>query len=333
MPDSRIDSGQSAAVKSRAGDTEPQEVDDAASVSPDAAQSPTVLVGIPAYNEAGTIREVIEAAMPHADEVLVVDDGSVDETRQQARTAGAMVLSHDENQGYGATLGTIFEYASHCNAAHLVIIDADGQHDVTDIPDLIRTQRETGVEIVTGSRFSGGSKSEIPRYRRFGLGVINTLTNVGLRLGYSYPSVSDTQCGFRAYDRDAIESMATAPDIGNGMGASLDIIFQAARDGHEIVEVPTRIDYDVEDASTQNPVVHGLSLLGSLIVAVAQDRPGRMAAIGLTAVSVVALFILALAQFGATVLYVTVTVLAILLVVLSVTQSNGPRGPSDSTDR
>ncbi|WP_431358831.1 glycosyltransferase family 2 protein [Halovenus amylolytica] len=320
-------------MKSRAGDTEPQEVDDAASVYPDAAQSPTVLVGIPAYNEAGTIREVIEAAMPHADEVLVVDDGSVDETRQQARTAGAMVLSHDENQGYGATLGTIFEYASHCNAAHLVIIDADGQHDVTDIPDLIRTQQETGVEIVTGSRFSGGSKSEIPRYRRFGLGVINTLTNVGLRLGYSYPSVSDTQCGFRAYDRDAIESMATAPDIGNGMGASLDIIFQAARDGHEIVEVPTRIDYDVEDASTQNPVVHGLSLLGSLIVAVAQDRPGRMAAIGLTAVSVVALFILALAQFGATVLYVTVTVLAILLVVLSVTQSNGPRGPSDSTDR
>ncbi|MFC6721133.1 glycosyltransferase family 2 protein [Natrialbaceae archaeon GCM10025896] len=100
--------------------------------------------------------------MPHADEVLVVDDGSVDETRQQARTAGAMVLSHDENQGYGATLGTIFEYASHCNAAHLVIIDADGQHDVTDIPDLIRTQQETGVEIVTGSRFSGGFEKRDP---------------------------------------------------------------------------------------------------------------------------------------------------------------------------
>jgi hypothetical protein len=333
VPDSRIDSGQSAAVTARTGDTEPHDADDAASVHPDAARSPTVLVGIPAYNEAGTIREVIEATMPHADEVLVVDDGSTDETRQEARTAGAMVLSHDENQGYGATLGTIFEYARHCDAAHLVIIDADGQHDVTDIPDLIRTQQETGVGIVTGSRFSGSSKSEIPRYRRFGLGVINTLTNIGLRLGYSYPSVSDTQCGFRAYNRDAIESMATAPDIGNGMGASLDIIFQAARDGHEIVEVPTRIEYDVEDASTRNPVVHGLSLLSSLFVSVVQDRPGRMAAIGVSMVSVVVLFALALAQFGATALYVTVTVLAILLVVLSVTQLSKPRGPSDSTDR
>ena len=333
MPDQRPDSGQSAAVRSRAGDAEPRDADDAVGVSPDAAQSPTVLVGIPAYNEAGTISEVIEAAIPHADEVIVVDDGSTDGTRQEARTAGALVLSHEENQGYGATLGTIFEYARHCDAAHLVIIDADGQHDVTDIPDLIRTQQETGVEIVTGSRFSGSSRSEIPRYRRFGLGVINTLTNVGLRLGYSYPSVSDTQCGFRAYSREAIESMATAPDIGNGMGASLDIIFQAARDGHEIVEVPTRIDYDVDHASTRNPVAHGLSLLSSLFVSVAKDRPGRMAAIGVASVAVVVLFALALAQFGVTALYVTGTVLAILLVVLSVRQSNEPRGPSDSTDR
>ena len=333
MPDQRTDSGQPTTVKRRAGDTEVHDADDAASVYPDAAQSPTVLVGIPAYNEAGTIREVIEATTPHADEVVVVDDGSVDGTRQEARTAGALVLRHEENQGYGATLGTIFEYARDCDASHLVIIDADGQHDVTDIPDLIRTQRETGVEIVTGSRFSGSSKSEIPRYRRFGLGVINALTNAGLRLGYSYPAVSDTQCGFRAYNRDAIESMATAPNIGNGMGASLDIIFQAARDGHDIVEVPTRIDYDVEDASTRNPVVHGLSLLMSLFVSMAQDRPGRMAGIGVTAVSAVVLFALALAQFGTTALYVTITVLAILLVVLSVTQSSEPRGPSDSTDR
>ncbi|WP_336328811.1 glycosyltransferase family 2 protein [Halovenus sp. HT40] len=298
---------------------------------PIAVPPPTVLVGIPAYNEAGTISEVVTAASSHADEVLVVDDGSSDQTREQARTAGAMVLRHDENQGYGATLGTIFQYAHQRDAEHLVIIDADGQHDVTDIPDLVSTQQKTGAEIVTGSRFSGKSDSEIPQYRRFGLGVINILTNIALRFGYSYPSVSDTQCGFRAYNRDATESMTTAQDIGSGMAASLDIIFQAARDGHNIVEVPTRINYDVENASTRNPVAHGLNLLTTLFISVVVDRPSRMAAIGVTSIGAVGLFALALRQFGMTALYVAVTAL-FLLVVLRMTQSSEPRNPSDSTE-
>jgi glycosyltransferase involved in cell wall biosynthesis len=138
---------------------------------PDAGSSeqrdrPGVVVGIPAYNEGETVSETVAAARGHADEVVVVDDGSSDQTPHAARESGATLLTHAENQGYGATLGTIFQYAHRRGADHLVVLDADGQHDPEDIPALVSTQRETGAELVTGSRVAGESSPEIPRGRQ-----------------------------------------------------------------------------------------------------------------------------------------------------------------------
>lgn len=296
-------------------------------------RSSTVLVGIPVYNEGGTISNVVTEARNYADEVLVVDDGSDDETRERASEAGATLVSHGENRGYGAALRTIFQYAYTMGVEKLVILDGDGQHDVSDVPDILRVQQETGAEIVTGSRFRGSSSTEMPLYRQFGLAVINLLTNLGLRIGYSYPSISDTQCGFRAYNRDAIEALATAPDVGAGMGASIDILFQAAREGFEVVEVPTDIDYDVDDASTQNPFFHGLELLVSLFVSVSRDRPARMAG----AVSLVALSaggaLLVLAQLGLAGVYVLAFGFLAVVLLLGVTLSGRFPTASDSTER
>lgn len=289
-----------------------------------------VLVGIPAYNEEVTIAEVINGAKIHADEILVVDDGSDDNTKEQARAAGATVRIHDENRGYGASLQTIFQYAQNRGVGHLVILDADGQHDVNDIPDLVRTQRETDAEIVTGSRFTSGSISKIPAYRRFGLAVINTLTNAGLRLGYSYSSVSDSQCGFRAYNTRAIEELSKTNDIGTGMGASLDILFQAARNEYTIVEVPTRINYEVDNASSQNPIFHGLNLVKSLFSSIIRDRPARVASIAGTLLFTVGLFIFALLQLG-----VAIAVMIPILITLGlvITLSSRSVTHSDSTDQ
>lgn len=302
-------------------------------VEPIDQSEPFVLVGIPAYNEAATIAPIVTAARRHADMVLVVDDGSTDATRERARGAGATVVSHETNQGYGATLGTIFQYADRAETDHLVILDADGQHDAGDVPDLVRTQQETGAELVTGSRFTGESSTEMPRYRRFGLAIINLLTNLSLRIGYSYPSVSDSQCGFRAYNRDAIETMAETREIDTGMGASLDILFQSAREGYDIVEVPTRVDYEVEDASTQNPVMHGFGLLKSLFFSVLHDRPVRVGVAG----SVVVVFMLALAfalvQIGLTALYAFGVVVLIVALILSLTLSRQFPTRSDRTDQ
>lgn len=296
-------------------------------------RSSTVLVGIPVYNEAATIGTIVADALVHADEVLVVDDGSDDGTREQARAAGATLVSHDDNRGYGAALKTIFRYAYTMGVEQLVILDGDGQHDVNDVPDILDLQRETGAEIVTGSRFRARSATEMPLYRQFGLAVINLLTNLGLRIGYSYPSISDTQCGFRAYNRDAIEAMATAPDVGSGMGASIDILFQAAREGFEVVEIPTKINYDVDDANTQNPIAHGFELLVSLFVSVSRDRPVRMTgAIILLALSGGGI-VLTLGHLGTAGASVILVGFLTIVLLLGVTLSGRFPIQSDSTER
>lgn len=303
-----------------------------ASPSEDNPSRPSILVGIPAYNEAATIEEVVSGVQNHADEVLVVDDGSEDETSERARSAGATLIAHEVNRGYGSTLGTIFRYAHEREAEHLVIIDADGQHDVDDVPDLVRTQQETGAQIVTGSRFTERHSTNIPRYRRFGLAVINLLANLALRVGYSSPTVLDTQCGFRAYGPEAIRTMATTPDIGAGMGASLDILIHAAREGYDVVEVPTRINYDVDNASTKNPVLHGVDLLQSLSMSVIRDRPVRVASFAGVVALTASVSVLALAQLGATAIYLLGSVMVTLL-VLGVTLSGRVLKRSDSTDQ
>lgn len=241
-----------------------------ADAAPTAAAGPasrgaTVMIGIPAYNEADSVGDVVRAAVDRADRVVVVDDGSADGTADRAYEAGASVIVHDENRGYGAALRTLFRHAHVAGVDHLVILDGDGQHDAADVPELVATQRTTGAEVIIGSRFAGGSSERMPLYRRFGLAVVNLLANASMRLQHGSPGVADTQSGFRAYSRDAIETIAEAERVGDGMDASLDILFQAVRQGYEIREVPTTIEYDVENASTHDPIGHGLTLLTAIL--------------------------------------------------------------------
>lgn len=238
--------------------------------------SSDVIIGIPAYNEADTVGEVVRAARDPAVDVLVVDDGSDDRTAAVATEAGATVLQHDENRGYGAALGTLFSTAHEHDVAHLVVIDADGQHDPADALDLVATQRSSDGDIVIGSRFVGDAETDMPLYRRAGLGVINGLTGAALRLGYSSERVADTQSGFRAYNADAIELLACRADLSDGMDASLDILFHAADENYSFTETPVDVTYDVAEANTHNPFIHGTVLVSNIFGRVLTDRPGRV---------------------------------------------------------
>jgi hypothetical protein len=251
----------------------------------DPADDASVVAGIPAYDEAEAIASVVTSVAPHVDEVVVVDDGSDDGTAGLARRAGATVIEHGHNRGYGATLGTIFDHADAVGADHLVILDGDSQHDPDDVPRLVAEQRATGADIVVGSRFVAGSDTDLPFYRRAGLTVVNALANAGLRLRYSAPGVSDTQSGFRAYNRDAIGTVARGGEIGEGMEASLDLLFLAARENLAVAEVPTTIDYDIDDPSTKNPVTHGLVLVWAVLREVVPTPDPRAAGSALAAVS------------------------------------------------
>ncbi len=238
----------------------------------DVRERPHVLVAIPAYNEEAAIAAVVSGALNHADDVLVIDDGSTDRTADEARAAGANVIAHERNIGYGAALQTAFVAADRVGAHHLVMIDGDGQHSPEDIPRLL--DAATSADIVIGSRLVEGSQTDMPLYRRVGLAVVNVLTNVSMLGVRRSPGwIRDTQSGFRLYTREVIESLAHDQSIGRDMHASTDILYHATSRGFDINEIGTTVRYDVEEANTQNPVTHGLGLVRNILQTLERERP------------------------------------------------------------
>lgn len=227
-----------------------------------------VVAAIPAYNEGDTIGAVVQEVQRYVDEVIVVDDGSTDDTVAVAERAGATVVEHDTNQGYGAAMQTLFSEAHDRNANVLVTLDGDGQHDPDDVPRLIDTVRDSDANLVIGSRFHSDGGHHIPLYRRFGLFVINLLTNLSLGQW-----VSDTQSGLRAFDEQAIASLATDGTLSDNMSASTDVLYHARRHDYEVEEVGATIYYEGDETSTRNPVSHGLSVVSNILRTVEREQP------------------------------------------------------------
>jgi glycosyltransferase involved in cell wall biosynthesis len=236
-------------------------------------ESAGTLVAIPAYNEAAAIESVVAGAREHAHEVLVIDDGSTDDTVAQAEAAGANVIRHATNGGYGAALQTAFLEAANRRVERLVVLDGDGQHDPADIPRLVAALEDGGADVAIGSRFVADADTTIPFYRRVGLAVVNLLSNLSLGVVRSRSWIGDTQSGYRAYDWRAIRSLAADEEIGDRMSASTDILYHAQHNNYEIEEVGTTIDYEVENGSHHHPVSHGIHLVMNIVRTVERDRP------------------------------------------------------------
>lgn len=208
------------------------------------------MVGIPAFNEAKTIAGVINGAKHFAGTVVVCDDGSKDDTYEMAGSCGARVLRHQANRGYGASLSTLFQFARRTDAELLVTMDADGQHHPENLPDLILPILNSEADVVIGSRFL--AKSPVPWFRKLGIKIINMVVNFSTGL-----NLTDTQSGFRAYSRRAIESIAPSLE---GMGASTEILIKAKEAGLKIKEVPVQMSYP-EEISKIDSAIHGLSVV------------------------------------------------------------------------
>ena len=223
------------------------------------------LVAMPAYNEEAYIAKTVLGARQHADAVLVVDDGSKDDTVPIAGALGAMVVRHETNRGYGGALQTIFCTAREMNVEELVIIDADGQHNPRDIPRLLGELRR-GNDVVIGSRFVEGSIGEIPAYRKIGMRVLDTATT----LAGNGLVVTDSQSGFRAYGKRAIQAIHISDE---GMSAGSEILIQASDRHLQVAEVPIRVRYDIEGVSSKNPVSHGIGVLMNIVRLISLRRP------------------------------------------------------------
>jgi glycosyltransferase involved in cell wall biosynthesis len=158
-------------------------------------QKLVVTVIIPALNEEISIGSMVIKTKKYADHVIVVDDGSTDETAEIARDAGADVIIHPRNKGKGYALKTGFFAASQNGTKVIVTIDADGQHNPSDIPRVIKHIISGDADMVIGSRYLNDN---IPIYRRIGQEILDRATNLNC-VKNGEKRISDTQSGFRAF--------------------------------------------------------------------------------------------------------------------------------------
>jgi len=212
------------------------------------------LACIPAHNEESTIADIIRSASSHVDQVVVCDDGSSDNTADVARRAGATVVSHPQNKGYGAAIASLFDYARRRGADMMVTLDGDGQHNPDQIPLLADTLRRHNIDVVIGSRFLNEGDG-VPGYRKYGIKIITFTTNLGSGI-----KVSDSQSGFRAYSKAAIYNIHPTEE---GMSVSTEILLKISSKQLSLAEVPITVSYDGSPA--HNPVSHGVSVLANTI--------------------------------------------------------------------
>ncbi len=237
---------------------------------------PKIVAVIPAYNVENTIAQVVEETKKHCDEVIVVDDGSSDNTPKIIQGLGIRYALCGKNHGQGLATRIGMKMALDLGANIIVTLDSDGQHNPNEIPQVIQPILDGRADLVIGSRFMSGLPKKyiprdlgfyacykeeyqynyikIPHYRKFGIDIINWLYNM-----CNGKKLIDTQSCFRAYTRQLIEKLTIEED---GFGFSTETLIKARKMGVRMVEVPVSCIYhnNRKENSSMNPIKHGLSV-------------------------------------------------------------------------
>lgn len=222
------------------------------------------LTCIPALNEEHIIGKIVKESLQYSTSVVVCDDGSSDETTKIAEQAGAYVITHKKNLGKGAALKSLFKYARHSPADVVVTIDGDGQFLPTEIEKLSKQIKEGLADVVIGYRFD--DETDMPGYRKMGNKVLDHVSKAASDLPFR-----DTQSGFRAYSKKAIETIRFHND---GFVADSEILISAAENNLKIKEEKVKVIYSTgTKTSTQNPISHGSGVLINLIELVLLKHP------------------------------------------------------------
>jgi glycosyltransferase involved in cell wall biosynthesis len=198
---------------------------------------------VPAFRESEHIAEVVRRIREHMPDVIVVDDGSGDDTAARAEEADAVVLRHEENQGKGMAINTGFEYAREHGFDYVITMDADGQHAPAEIPRFVEAYVRTGIPVLVGNRM--GDVEHMPLVRKWTNQFMSWLLSREMR-----QYVPDTQCGYRLYRASVIPFVyAEAPRY----AAESEILLNVAGRGIRIDSVPISTIYG-DEASQIHPV-------------------------------------------------------------------------------
>jgi glycosyltransferase involved in cell wall biosynthesis len=198
-----------------------------------------ILALIPAYDEADKISEIVQGASRYLP-VLVVDDGSRDDTSLRARAAGAAVLSLHPNQGKGAALKAGFRKALSEGYGAVLTLDADGQHDPDEIPGFLQAYRTGGADLIIGQR----NFTRMPPVRRFANWFGRRSFSWAMRM-----PIPDNQSGYRLISRRLIEAVLDNPE--GGFEFEVEMIVICVRRGYKLDWVPIRTIYAGERSHIQ----------------------------------------------------------------------------------
>lgn len=194
---------------------------------------------MPALNEEETIEKVISSIPKTISgvekiEVLVVDDGSTDQTRTIALASGAHVVSHNKNKGVGLAFQTAVDFALTSKADVLVSIDADGQFDVHEISSMIQPILMGYADFCIGVRFKEGKPPVMPFIKYWGNKQVNRIVSF-----VSNTKINDASCGFRAYSRDCLLSL----NLHGSFTYTHETILDLLDKGFKIAQVPVKVTY------------------------------------------------------------------------------------------
>jgi glycosyltransferase involved in cell wall biosynthesis len=205
---------------------------------------PRILIVIPAYNEAERVAAVIKASKAYGP-VLVVDDGSKDQTAEAAKNAGAEVIRQEPNQGKGAALVRGFKYGLEQGYDAIITLDADGQHDPEEIPLFMHDFATNGSDLIIGKR--DFSKMPFPR---------NITNQIGT---WSFSDamqqyIPDNQSGYRLHSRRLLEEALTSSE--HGFEFEVEIILRCVLKGYKISWISIKTIYNTKQNSKINPLRH-----------------------------------------------------------------------------
>lgn len=218
---------------------------------------------IPAKNEGISIGSIVIKTKRHVDRVIVIDDGSIDDTASIARSAGAEIIRHQTNKGKGEALKTGFYEARKNGTKIIVTIDGDGQHDPDEIPKLIEPIKLGMADIVIGSRFLNGN--EIPFIRRLGQLFLDKSTSLNCGI-----KSTDSQSGFRAF---AIHTVPKFRFMSKGFSIESEMLEDAADAGFRIKDIDINVRYMGLVCSSENFLIHGAKLFFHTMQSIEFKRP------------------------------------------------------------
>jgi len=190
----------------------------------------TLCALIPAFNEEAHVADVVKGTAPHASPVVVVDDGSTDNTAARARDAGAIVIRHEQNRGKGCAIRTGLEYVLKQNRSHVLLLDADLQHDPAEIPWLVACAGHNQGDLIIGEREFRKDRMSAARFYANVIGSTILSRFIG-------SDVADSQSGFRLIRTDLLRRVRLT---GTGYEIETEMLIKLVRAGAAVQRVTVR---------------------------------------------------------------------------------------------